>query len=135
VVEIQPENSNYRLVYSEALYKSDRLTEAETELEIALQNDPKYGDAIIMLAKIKSQFSLTEAIDFIASYEHLEDLDPVVRIYFSVLLWQDGQKTESLLIFKKEFLIDSNSAKTLLLYLPEAEFIQEFIQIFELDNE
>lgn len=134
-VEIQPENPNYRHVLAEALYKQERLLEAETELEMALQVEPNYADAIIMLAKIKSQFSLAEAIDFIAARENLEELSPEVRIYFSVLLWQDGQKTESLHIFKKEFLINSNSAKTLFLYLPEAEHIPEFIQILDLNNE
>ena len=88
-----------------------------------------------MLAKIKAQFSLVDAIDFIATYENLNQLNAKVRIYFSVLLWQDGQKTESLHLFKKEFLIDKNSAKTLFLYLPEAEHIQEFINILDLDNE
>lgn len=134
-VEIQPENSNYRLVYAEALYKLEKFIEAEAELEIALQNDPKYADAIIMLAKIKSEFALADGIDFIASYENLDSLDVSVRIFFCVLLWQDGQKSEALHIFKKEFLIDNNSAKTLFLYLPEAENIPEFINILDLNNE
>lgn len=134
-VELQPENANYRLVFAEALLKQERLLEAEAELEIALQIESNYTDAIIMLAKIKSQFSLADAIDFIAEHESIADLEPAVRIYLSTLLWQDGQKTESLHIFKKEFLINSNSAKTLFLYLPEAEHIPEFIQILDLKNE
>ncbi|MFT4600642.1 MAG: tetratricopeptide (TPR) repeat protein [Arenicella sp.] len=134
-VEIQPENANYRLVLAEALHKEERLIEAETELEEALKIEPTYDDAIIALAKIKGQFSLEDAINFMAAFENLNQLDLKVRIYFCVLLWLDGQKTESLHLFKKEYLIDKNSAKTLFLYLPEAEHLTEFIQIFDLDNE
>lgn len=134
-VEIQPENANYRLVLAEALYKVDQFLEAEAQLEIALQADPKYSEAIILLARIKAEFDLEDAIDFIASQEHLEDLDASVRVFFSILLWKNGQKTDALLLFKKEYLIDSNSAKTLFLHFPEAKEIPEFIQILDLDND
>ena len=134
-VEIQAENANYRLVLAEALFKEGQVSEAEGHLEIALQLEPSYDDAIIMLAKLKAEESISDAIDFIASLEHLPDLGADVRVYFSVLLWKDGQKTEALHIFKKEFLIDKNSTKTLFLYLPEAEQIPEYIQILELNNE
>ena len=100
-----------------------------------MQVDPKYTDAIILLARVKAEFSLQEAIDFIASLDHLEDLEASVRIFLSVLLWQNGQKTESLLLFKKEYLIDVNSAKTLFLHFPEAQEIPEFLQILDLKNE
>jgi len=133
--ELQPENANYRLVLAEALYKEERLIEAEAELEAALQIEATYDDAIVMLAKLKAQFSLDDAIDFMATYENLSQLNLKVRIYFCALLWQDGQKTEALHLFKKEYLIDKNSAKTLFLYLPEAEHIPEFINILDLDNE
>ncbi|UKN03084.1 tetratricopeptide repeat protein [Paracrocinitomix mangrovi] len=133
--ELQPENANYRLVLAEALYKAERFIEAENELETALQSDPKYAEAIILLARIKAEFSIEDAVDYIASLEHLSDLDSSVRIFFSVLLWQNGQKTESLLVFKKEYLIDANSAKTLFLHFPEAQEIPEFLQILDLNND
>jgi tetratricopeptide (TPR) repeat protein len=133
--EIQADNANYKLVLAEAYHKLERYPEAETQLELALQLDPKYSEAIILLARIKAQFNLEDAVDFIASLEFLEDLTANVRVFFCVLLWQNGQKTESLLLFKKEFLIDANSAKTLFLYLPEAKEISEFQQILDLNNE
>lgn len=134
-VNLQADNSNYRLVLAEAMFKAERLLESENQLELILQTNPNYDDAIILMAKIKAKFSLTEAIDFIANLEQLSQLHAKVRILFSALLWQDGQKTEALHIFKKEFLINKDSAKTLLLYLPEAEFIPEFNQIFDLNND
>ena len=134
-VQLQPENSNYRLVLGEALFKADRMTEAETELERSVQLDPRYSDAIALLAKIKSEFSLNEALEFLLSLENLAELDSEVRIILSTIFWQLGQKTDALLHFKKEYLIDKGSAKTLFLYLPEAEFIPEFLQIIETNNE
>lgn len=133
--ELQPENANYKLVLAEALFKAERFIEAETQLEAALKVDPKYADAIILLARIKAEFSIQQAIDYISQLEHLKDLDHSVRIFLSILLWQNGQKTESLLVFKKEYLIDANSAKTLFLHFPEAQEIPEFIQILDLTNE
>jgi tetratricopeptide (TPR) repeat protein len=128
-VSLQPENPNFRVVLGEALYKTDRLTEAETHLERAIQLDPTYSDAIVLLGQIKEEFNLDEALDFILSFENIDQLESSVRLLLSALLWKTGQKIESLLLFKKEFLIDPNSAKSLLLYLPEAEFISDFKQI------
>ncbi len=134
-VQIQPENSNFRLVLGEALYKADRYTEAETQLERALQLDASYSEAVILLAKIKMEFNLDEAIEFILGLENLDDLDMGVKIFLVYLLWEIGQKTEALLIFKKAYLIDKGSAKTLFLHFPDAEFIPEFIQIIETSND
>lgn len=134
-VQLQPENSNYRLVLGEALFKSERYTEAETELERAVQLDPLYTEAIILLAKTKANFNLDEAVDFLVRLENLHDLDAQVRILLVALFWQLGQKTEALLLFKKEYLIDKGSVKTLFLYLPEAEHISDFLQIIETNND
>lgn len=133
--EIQEDNSNYKLVLAEALFKAERFIEAEAQLELALQLDPKYSDAIVLMARVKSEFSLEDAIEFIASQEHLQDLSSDVRVFFSILLWKNGQKTEALLLFKKEYLIDANSAKTLFLHFPEAQEIPEFLQILDLNND
>jgi tetratricopeptide (TPR) repeat protein len=134
-VRLQPENSNYRLVLGEAFYNAGRMVEAETELERALQLDPKYSDAILLLAKIKSEFNEGEALDFLLNLEHLSELEPKIRILLVTLLWKSGQKTQALLNFKKEYLLDKESAKTLFLYLPEAEFIPDFMAIIDTENE
>lgn len=134
-VQIQPENSNYRLVLGEALYKSERYTEAETQLERAIQLDPDYSEAIVLLGQIKQEFSLEEALEFLLGLENLNTLDSSVRLLLSSLLWYTGQKTESLLLFKKEYLIDKGSVKTLFLYLPEAKNIPDFLRIIEADND
>lgn len=134
-VELQPENSNYRLVLAEAQYKAEKFLEAEEQLESALQIDPNYSEAIILLARIKAEFDVEEAVEFMASIEHLDSLSSAARVFFSILLWQNGQKTESLLMFKKEYLIDVNSAKVLFLHFPEAQEIPEFVQILDLNND
>lgn len=134
-VQLQPENANYRLVLGEALYKADRISEAETELERSIQLDPEYSEAIVLLVKIKSEFSLNEALEFLLSFENLTALDHEVRIMLVYLFWKLGQHTDALLHFKKEYLIDKGSVKTLFLYLPEAEFITEFLQIIDTNNE
>lgn len=134
-VNLQPESSNFRLVLGEALFNAGMMIEAETELERATKLDPMYSDAILLLARVKNEFSLHEAIDFLSSQDHLDDLSEEVRIYLSVLLWNDGKKTESLHLFKKEYLIDPSAAKTLFLYLPEAEFIPDFMAIIDNKHE
>ncbi len=130
-VRLQPENANYRLVLGEALYNAGRLVEAETELERALQAEPGYGDAVMLIARIKAEFNENEALDYLLRVENLGTLDSKVRILLSAYLWKAGQKMESLLAFKKEYLLDKESAKTLFLYLPEAEFIPDFMAIID----
>ncbi len=80
-------------------------------------------------------FNLEEALIFMLGIENLEGLEANVRIYLSTLLWKAGKSIEALLLFKKEYLIDKSSAKTLFLYLPEAEFISDFLQIIETTND
>ncbi|MGB1103122.1 MAG: tetratricopeptide repeat protein [Crocinitomicaceae bacterium] len=133
-VQLQPENANYHHVLAEALYKIERYVEAEETLERTMQLSPNYSEAILLLAKIKALFSLEEAADFLLSLENMQDLSQEVRIYLVTILWQVRQFTDALLLFKKEYLIDKDSAKTLFLYFPEAEQIPEFIQIIETHN-
>ncbi|MBK9592874.1 MAG: tetratricopeptide repeat protein [Crocinitomicaceae bacterium] len=134
-VRIQPENSNYRLVYAECLYKATRIEDAIVELEMAIQLDPVYSDAIVLLAAIYEEKDLQKAIDFIESFPDLDKLESKVHLSLVGLYYKVGRKTDALLIFDKEMRKDKNSAKTLLLYLPEAESIPEFIQIIESYND
>lgn len=134
-VHLQPENANYRLVLGEALFKADRMGEAEVQLDKAIKLDPNYSDAVVMLAKVKAHTSVDESVDFLLSLENLNALEAEVRILLVTLFWQLGQKTEALLLFKKEYLIDKGSAKTLFLYFPDAELIPDFMQIIETSND
>lgn len=134
-VLLQSDNANFRLVYGETLFKALRLTEAESELERAVQLDPDYSEAVVLLAKIKANFNLNESLDFILGLPNLYELDFEVRIMLVALFWQLDQRTEALLLFKKEYLIEKDSAKTLFLYLPEAENISDFLKIIETNHE
>jgi len=131
---LQPENANYHHVLAEALFKLERYNEAEIALEKCVQLSPDYNEAIILLTKLKALFSIDEAADFLLSMENMQELSLDVRMYLVALLWQVRQFTDALLLFKKEYLIDKDSAKTLFLYFPEAEQIPEFIQIIENNN-
>jgi tetratricopeptide (TPR) repeat protein len=133
-VHLQPENANYHHVLAEALFKLERYTEAETALEKCVQLAPDYSEAVLLLAKIKALFSIEEAADFLLDQENLQELSQDVRIFLVAMLWQARQFTDALLLFKKEYLIDKDSAKTLFLYFPEAENIPEFIQIINTHN-
>ncbi len=134
-VLLQPDNANFRLVYGETLFKAMRLTEAESELERAIQLDPDYSEAVVLLAKIKVNFNLNDALDFLLGLPNLYELEFEVRIMMVSILWQLGRPIEALLLFKKEYLIEKDSAKTLFLYLPEAEEIPDFLQIIDTTND
>lgn len=133
-VQLQPENANYHHVLAEALFKIEHYIEAEATLERTIQLSPSYSDAILLLAKVKAIYSIEEAVDFLLSLENIQELSQEVRIYLVTVLWQVRQFTDALLLFKKEYLIDKDSAKTLFLYFPEAEKIPEFTQIIETHN-
>lgn len=134
-VSIQPENSNYRLVLAECLYKSGFSTEAEAELCQAIELDPAYSDAIVLLAAIYEEYDLEKAVTFLESITDIEHLENKVRLSLVALLYKVGRLTESLFLFDQEMKKDTNSAKTLLLYLPDAESIPEFVQIIESYND
>jgi len=134
-VNIQPENSNYRLVLAECLYKNGFVGEAEKELEKAIELDPAYSDAIVLLAAIYEETDLAKALDFLENVPDLETLENKVRLSLVALYHKVGRFTDSLLLFASEMKKDVSSAKTLLLYLPEAENIPEFVQIIESYND
>ena len=58
-----------------------------------------------------------------------------MRIMLVALFWKLGKKIEAILLFKKEYLIEKDSAKTLFLYLPEAEEIPDFLKIIDTNND
>lgn len=134
-VNIQPENSNYRLVLAECLYKNNAAEEAEKELEMAISLDPSYSDAIVLLAAIYEERDPSKALLFLENQPDLENLENKVRLSLVSLLYKAGRQTDALLLFNGEMKKDVNSAKTLLLYLPEAETIPEFVQIIESYND
>jgi len=134
-IQLQPENANYRLVYAECLYKDFQIIEAQHELEMAISLETDYSEAIILLATIKEDEDPVIALKFLEELPNLSALDSKVRLYLSALYYKVGRKTDALLIFKSEMDSDLNSAKSLLLYLPEADQIPEFIQIIESYND
>jgi len=134
-VRFQPENANYRLVYAECLYKDFQIVEAQNELEMAISLETDYVEAIILLATIKEDQDLVLAMKFLEDLPNLAALDTKVRLYLCALYYKVGRKTDALLLFKGEMNTDRNSAKTLLLYLPEVEQIPDFIQIIESYND
>ncbi|MBI3133769.1 MAG: tetratricopeptide repeat protein [Bacteroidetes bacterium] len=134
-VSIQPENANYRLVLAECLYKNNFVEEAEKELETAIELDPAYSDAIVLLAAIYEESDPAKALTFLESLPDLENLENKVRLSLVALCYKAGRHTDALLLFAAEMKKDVNSAKTLLLYLPEAETIPEFVQIIESYND
>lgn len=134
-VSLQPENSNYRLVLAECLYKNGNALEAQVELEEAVKLDPAYADAIVLLAAIYEEEDELKAIRFIENLPNLDVLENKVRLVLSALYFKIGRRTDALLIFDNEMKSDKTSAKTLLLYLPDADKIPEFIQIIESYND
>ena len=134
-VTLQPQNSNYRLVYAECLYKSGDPAEAEQQLLKALEIEPDYPEALILLATLKEDQDPAAAIAFIEGMENLQNLDSRVRLYLSALYYKTGRKTDACLTFDNEMKKDRNSAKTLLLYLPDADKIPEFVDITDSYND
>lgn len=134
-IELQPENSNYRLVFAECLYKASKVEEAAQELEVAIGLDPMYADAIVLLAAIYEETDVEKAIELIENNTDFERLENKVKLSLVGLYYKVGRKTEALVLFDQEMKKDKSSAKTLLLYLPEAESIPEFIQIIEAHND
>lgn len=135
-VSLQSENANFLLVLGEALFKLDRFAEAELVLEKALQLDTNYDEAITMLAKIKKEYNINEAIYFLIETDKNQELNVSNKILLSSLLWENGQRLEALEVFKNEFIKNAKeSVKYLLLYLPESTKYSEFNNIINSQDE
>lgn len=130
-VRLQPENANYRLVLAECLHKNGRKSEALTELELAVELDPGYSDAIALLATVYAEDDLVKAIRYLETQKDIQQLENKVRLCLAAIYYKSGRRTDALLLFESELKMDKESAKTLLLYLPEAEHIPEFIQLIQ----
>jgi len=131
-VNIQTNNANYNLVLGEALFKLERFTEAEIVLERTLQIDNTYAQAIELLAKIKFEYNIIEAIEFLKQTDENHTLDTSNKILLVSLLWYNDQRFEALEIFKNEFQQNAKQAiKYLLLHLPESTKISDFNNIID----
>jgi len=129
-VNLQTSNASFNLVLGEALFKIERFTEAEIVLERALQLDNSYTEAIELLAKIKFEYNINEAIDFLVRTDESQSLDTSPLILLVSLLWYNGSKMEALSLFKNQYLQNPKDAiKFLLLHLPESTKISDFNNI------
>ena len=135
-VNIQTSNANYNLVLGEALFKLERFAEAELALERALQLDGTYSEAIELLTKIKFEYNIVEAIDFLVQSDESNSLSLSNKMLLVSLFWYNGQKIESLELFKNEYLQNAKkSIKYLLLHFPESKKISDFNNIINPNNE
>ncbi|MFK8039641.1 MAG: tetratricopeptide repeat protein [Crocinitomicaceae bacterium] len=131
-IQIQPQNDNYHHVLGEALFKLDRFAEAELELEKALQLNPKSADTVELLAKIKYSYNVIEAIDFLSQSELKESLSISAAMYKVKLLWEAGQQTESLTLFKNRLIENYNETlESITSQFPEHHLIKNFITIIK----
>jgi len=135
-VNIQTTNANYNLVLGEALFKLERFPEAEIALERALQLDNTYSEAIEFLAKIKFEYNINEAIEFLISCQEKSPLDMSSKMFLVSLYWYNGERFNALELFKNEFNENAkDSIKYLLLHLPESLKITDFKNIINPDND
>lgn len=129
-VNLQTSNASFNLVLGEALFKLERYSEAEITLERALQLDKTYSEAIELLAKIKFEYNINEAIDFLIRTDENHPLDVSPLMLLVSLLWYNGNRMDALSLFKNQFIQTPKDAiKFLLLHLPEATKLSEFNNI------
>jgi len=129
-VNLQTSNASFNLVLGEALFKLERYSEAEIVLERALQLEKTYTEAIELLAKIKFEYNINEAIDFLIRTDENHPLETSPLMLLVSLLWYNGSKMDALSLFKNQFIQNPKDAiKFLLLHLPESTKISEFNNI------
>lgn len=136
-VQLEPENANYKLVLGEAYFKLDRFVEAEQILEQAMIHpDDDYNDILLLLAKIKKEYNLHEAIDFLSVESDKYNFSTKINMYLVSLYWENGQFVEALTLFVESFQKNKEkSVKYLHLYLPESKYSSEFNNIINPHNE
>jgi len=131
-VNLETSNASFNLVLGEALFKIERFTEAEIVLERALQLDKTYTEAIELLAKIKFEYNINEAIEFLTRTEENHPLETSPLILLVSLLWYNGNKMDALGLFKNQYIQNPKDAiKYLHLHLPEASTISDFNNIIK----
>lgn len=135
-VNLAPDNANYRLVLAEALVKMDQVDEAKMLLEDAINLEPDYDEAIELLAKLIAERddSIQDAINFLESLENLDQLGGKVRVYLAALYYKAGKKSESIIRFQAELISNEKAKGYLFEVFPEAQYIEEFIQIIDAHN-
>lgn len=135
-VALQTNNANYNQVLGEALFKLERYAEAEIVLERALQIDETYAEAIELLAKIKFEYNIVEAIEFLKQTDKNHTLSVSNKILLVSLLWYNGQRFDALELFKNEYQENAkDTIKYLLLHLPESKLISDFNNIIDPNND
>jgi tetratricopeptide (TPR) repeat protein len=135
-VNLQTTNANYNLVLGEALFKLERFPESEIVLERALQLDNTYSEAIELLAKIKFEYNIVEAIEFLILCQENSKLNTNNTMLLVSLYWCNVERFSALELFKNEFDQNAeNSIKYLILHLPESVKITAFKNIINPNND
>ena len=99
-------------------------------LEKIIFEEESNNEAILLIAKIKKEYNIREAICFLIERNSNKLLSLQNMIFLSSLLWENEQKMEALDIFKNQFIKNAKkSVKYLLLYLPESVNHSEFNNI------
>ncbi|MFD1553494.1 hypothetical protein DNU06_07415 [Putridiphycobacter roseus] len=135
-ISLQPNNDNYHHVIGEALYKLARFTEAELHLEKALQLNIASPDTAEILAKIKYEYNIYEAIDFMEQLALKTELSIPTQMYQVKLLWEIGEQSAALNIFKNN--LSNNKEKTIKAItdcFPEYNLIKNFTKIINQNGE
>ena len=131
-ISLQNENDNYYLVLGEALYKLERYVESELHLERSLQLNPQSDEAVELLAKIKYNYNIQEAIDFLIQCNEKSEISISNKMFLVMLLWEFGKQTDALLIFKEAYI--KNAKKTLEAlntHFPDYKLITNFTTIID----
>lgn len=125
--ELDPENASVFHVLAGAYEKLEELDKAYENYELSLALDPTEEDCLLNYIQLLSKESVQLALDYLDSFDVMEEANDIVDVLKVSLLWKLGRNEESLVLFKTCLQNDREKALELFDIDPSLKNVPEFV--------
>ncbi|MFT5779568.1 MAG: tetratricopeptide (TPR) repeat protein [Crocinitomicaceae bacterium] len=125
--ELAPENSGVMHVLAGAYEKMEQFELADEYYQLSLALDPDDGECLINYVSLLAKGSLPEALSYLEAFALVNPGNDQVALMKINILWQLGEKDESIALFKICLENDRSYALELFEINPDLKNVPEFV--------
>lgn len=133
-LQMEPENPSFWHVLGGCAEKNGEPELAIDSLRQALSLDASNEQILYDYTKLWAQFDLKSALNYLESYINEKQIDGIALIQLVRLNWLAGRQAQAIEVYSSLSILDIETAKTLYLHFPEAEFIPPLSAIYDQMN-
>jgi len=125
--ELDPENAGIYHVLAGAYEKIEAFDEADENYQMALAIDPNDEECLVNYIGLLKKESIQSALDYLMSFEGLNQDNKILPVIKVSVLWSLGNKTEAVHLFKECIEINKLKAMELFEIDPSLKSVPELV--------